>query len=572
MAVKQLPKISDLPEPPDRLVGDQERFDVLTFNSLKAQKKMVNEDLNKTLIPALNQFAVDVNASVDAAALSERNAHDSEEVAKRKAGEASGSAGAAKVSEDNAKVSETNALASKNAAALSAESAESDRIAAEAARDEAQDLANVGYASESHAGLAKVDGKTTRADAGGVITVKDVAIGGDLGDLASARGQVGDAKEMPNLDFNTLTTPGNYRITGNPTNGPSLPLNISGASIGSLIVAGTLGQNGRIFQIMISGSTVTWRTVQNSTGTTWSAWQQLLSGNKVGDGIRTTQGIISVPEYEGATASKAGTSGLVPPAAAGQHESFLTGGGEYKPALTKISDSVSLEDSKTAASAKAVKTAYDRGTAGVTAANGKLSLSGGVMSGRIGGLRGNYNADASSRYVTGALEIRENGGVGNAQSDIAYAPTIGFHWANKVAGLLALRSDGIFTFLKQNGTRAVVDCDVPYATAANKLRREGGVDTSWYWSGQGGQPGWLWGGNDGTNMYVYNPANFSVNYANSAYISTAVSGVWFGRNNQTVPSGGTWRVITSINGKVDFMTVAGGTSIPHDWWYAVRVA
>ena len=74
MAVKQLPKISDLPEPPDRLVGDQERFDVLTFNSLKAQKKMVNDDLNKTLIPALNQFAVDVNASVDAAKASEASA------------------------------------------------------------------------------------------------------------------------------------------------------------------------------------------------------------------------------------------------------------------------------------------------------------------------------------------------------------------------------------------------------------------------------------------------------------------------------------------------------------------
>ena len=575
MAVKQLPKISDLPEPPDRLVGDQERFDVLTFNSLKAQKKMVNDDLNKTLIPALNEFAVDVNASVDAAVLSERNAHDSEEVAKRKAGEASGSAGAAKVSEDNAKVSETNALASKNAAALSAESAESARIAAEAARDEAQDLANVGYASESHAGLAKVDGKTTQADAGGVITVKDVAIGGDLGDLASARGQVGDAKEMPNLDFNTLTTPGNYRITGNPTNGPSLPLNISGASIGSLIVAGTLGQNGRIFQIMISGSTVTWRTVQNSTGTTWSAWQQLLSGNKVGDGIRTTQGIISVPEYEGATASKAGTSGLVPPAAAGQHESFLTGGGEYKPALTKISDSVNLADSKTAASAKAVKAAYDRGTDGVTAANGKLSLSGGVMSGRIGGLRGNYNADASSRYATGALEIRENGGVGSAQSDIAYAPTIGFHWANKVAGLLALRSDGIFTFLKQNGTRAVVDCDVPYATAANKLRREGGVDTSWYWNGQGGQPGWLWGGNDGVNMYVYNPANFSVNYANSAgQAQLAAPAVQWVVNTSgpaiTVPQGGTYNVVcicfNDSGGKgavKHYPNIAGGTVIPN---------
>lgn len=172
--------------------------------------------------------------------------------------------------------------------------------------------------------------------AGGVITVKDVAIGGDLGDLASARGQIGNAKEMPNLDFNTLTTPGNYRITGNPTNGPSLPLNISGASIGSLIVAGTLGQHGRIFQIMISGSAVTWRTIQNSTGATWGAWQQLLSGNKVGDGIRVTNGTISVPEYEGATASTAGTSGLVPPAAAGQATYVLCGDGEWRDIATLV--------------------------------------------------------------------------------------------------------------------------------------------------------------------------------------------------------------------------------------------
>ena len=517
MAVKQLPKISDLPEPPDRLVGDQERFDVLTFNSLKAQKKMVNEDLNKTLIPALNQFAVDVNASVDAAALSERNAHDSEEVAKRKAGEASGSAGAAKVSEDNAKVSETNALASKNAAALSAESAESARIAAEAARDEAQDLANVGYVSEGHAGLAKVDGKTTQADAGGVITVKDVAIGGDLGDLASARGQIGDNIRINTAsDLNAYTKAGNW-LFSDAAAGENFP-NIGRGGELNCYVSTTA-----IFQFFTEFNNNRRYIRYGIPNSTWTNWIQFISVAQLGDGIRNTNGIISVPEYEGATASSAGTSGLVPPAAAGQHESFLTGGGEYKPALTKISDSVSLEDSKTAASAKAVKTAYDRGTAGVTAANGKLSLSGGVMSGRIGGLRGNYNADASSRYVTGALEIRENGGVGNAQSDIAYAPTIGFHWANRVAGLLALRSDGIFSFMKQNGTRAVVDCDVPYATAANKLRREGGVDTSWWWSGQGGQPQWLWGGNDGVNMYVYNPSNFSVNYANSAGGARTVS-------------------------------------------------
>lgn len=36
------------------------------------------------------------------------------------------------------------------------------------------------------------------------------------------------------------------------------------------------------------------------------------------------------------------------------------------------------------------------------------------------------------------------------------------------------------------------------------------------WSGKDGQPTWLWGGEDGTNMYVYNPGNFSVNWAQSA--------------------------------------------------------
>ncbi len=236
--------------------------------------------------------------------------------------------------------------------------------------------------------------------------VTDVAIGGNENDMASGRGQIGAAKEMPNLDFNTLITPGNYRITGNPTNGPSSSLNISGASIGSLIVAGIPGQNGRIFQIMISGSAVTWRTIQDSTGTAWSAWQQLLSGNKVGDGIRTTQGIISVPEYEGATASKAGTSGLVPPAAAGQHESFLTGGGEYKPVLTKISGSVRLKDSKTAASATAVKIAYD-------AAQSKLPLSGGTLTGTLRSQPGKIHiaSTPSAEEVDDALYLVDATGV-----------------------------------------------------------------------------------------------------------------------------------------------------------------
>jgi hypothetical protein len=59
---------------------------------------------------------------------------------------------------------------------------------------------------------------------------------------------------------------------------------------------------------------------------------------------------------------------------------------------------------------------------------------------------------------------------------------------------------------------------VNYASTAGRAypRRSDGGDLNFNWSGQGGQPAWLWGGTDGANMYVYNPSNFSVNYANSA--------------------------------------------------------
>lgn len=66
-----------------------------------------------------------------------------------------------------------------------------------------------GVASTTNVGFAGVDGKTTKADAEGVITAKDVAIGGNLADLATARGQLGPAKELGNgVDYNTVTEAG----------------------------------------------------------------------------------------------------------------------------------------------------------------------------------------------------------------------------------------------------------------------------------------------------------------------------------------------------------------------------
>ena len=57
---------------------------------------------------------------------------------------------------------------------------------------------------------------------------------------------------------------------------------------------------------------------------------------------------------------------------------------------------------------------------------------------------------------------------------------------------------------------------VSYAASAGSVSWENITGKPFNWSGQSGQPSWLWGSNDGTNYYVWNPSNFSVNYANSA--------------------------------------------------------
>ena len=77
----------------------------------------------------------------------------------------------------------------------------------------------------------------------------------------------------------------------------------------------------------------------------------------------------------------------------------------------------------------------------------------------------------------------------------------------------------------------------------------GGTIMKFHWSGQGGQPPWLWGGSDGTNMYVYNPSNFKVasaaactgNAATATKLQTArtINGVAFdGTKNITINAGG----------------------------------
>lgn len=176
-----------------------------------------------------------------------------------------------------------------------------------------------------------VDGKTT-TEAGGVITVKDVAIGGDLGDLASARG-IFDTLTKGSVDCNTLTDQGVYAI--------SLVKTVNGPGFSAKLIVFN-GKNSKITNQMAlaigagtSGAVRVAYRARNSEEI-WSTWSEGILSGRIGDGLTVNNGIISVPEYEGATASAAGTSGLVPPAAAGQATYVLCGDGEWRDIATLV--------------------------------------------------------------------------------------------------------------------------------------------------------------------------------------------------------------------------------------------
>ena len=139
--------------------------------------------------------------------------------------------------------------------------------------------------------------------------------------------------------------------------------------------------------------------------------------------------------------------------------------------------------------------------------------------------RADSKTSPSNFYFNGALEIRESNLVANSDSakSFNYAPRIGFHWGGRIAASLSFHNNGIFYFRKQDGSsRATIDANVNglATNASNSTNAEYISNESAYmrfhWNGQSGQPTWLWGGNEAGNMYIYNPSNFKVSYANNA--------------------------------------------------------
>lgn len=93
---------------------------------------------------------------------------------------------------------------------------------------------------------------------------------------------------------------------------------------------------------------------------------------------------------------------------------------------------------------------------------------------------------AENRYFHSGIQIRENDYVGASQSDIGYAPSIGFHWGGRTAATLLFHSDGNFYFRKQNGIdKATIDANLN-GNATGLTDATGGSNTIKVgWNGDG---------------------------------------------------------------------------------------
>ena len=166
--------------------------------------------------------------------------------------------------------------------------------------------------------------------------------------------------------------------------------------------------------------------------------------------------------------------------------------------------------------------------------------------------RADSNTAPSSFYYNGALEIRESNLVTNnaSASSFNYAPRIGFHWEGRIAASLSFHNDGIFYFRKQDGSsRATIDANVNGTATNAKYVDNDSAYMRFHWNGQSGQPTWLWGGNESGNMYVYNPSNFNVNYANSAGNADTTDGVHLEWSGEQAASATDWIAGWSADGK-----------------------
>lgn len=108
--------------------------------------------------------------------------------------------------------------------------------------------------------------------------------------------------------------------------------------------------------------------------------------------------------------------------------------------------------------------------------------------------------------------------LGNSSASVAQAPQ-----ALSMATLAGMLSGQTMNIVGSSTSCTGNAATATLATKASTLSQGGGNGSAmtFNWAGQSGQPSWLWGSNDGVNIYVWNPSNFSVASAASCSGSAA---------------------------------------------------
>lgn len=237
----------------------------------------------------------------------------------------------------------------------------------------------------------------------------------------------------------------------------------------------------------------------------------------------------------------------------------LTGGGPLSSDVTlaaKLTNSVSLTDSTTAASATAVKSAYDRGTAGVTAAGEAKTTAENALT-----------VANSKQPNLGFTPVQQGGGSGQDNSKIYIG-----HGTNGLKAQIGTTDLGYIVTTAAGTTKAANSASADRAQVAGSAETlfvTGWGNTKWGSTPYGQSPLYVWclptGGSD---MQPCSPSVLSV-------FSTEVTpNVRVGNDGSVLPAGGAWRIMTSRNGEGTIMDLAGGSTVNTSGgvFMAIRVA
>lgn len=174
------------------------------------------------------------------------------------------------------------------------------------------------------------------------------------------------------------------------------------------------------------------------------------------------------------------------------------------------------------------ESAYRRGNVNITAENvGAVPKTGGTLTGALGLANNTWNP-VGNDVAIGDHDVAGNLGVKglNGTPGISLYNQDGSHYADVIHSKNIGNQSVDHATTSDSASNAKIASEANIADLALKLGRSGNRNypMTFNWAGKGGQPTWLWGGENGEDMYVYNPSNFSVNYAESAGNTAKVNG------------------------------------------------